>query len=60
MNEPCKTDPLPEIVEARSPVMSASIAEVINAKAIRLVKAWRVKFKKWKPQREKETGAWQK
>ena len=46
MNEPSITDPLPEMVEAKSPVMFASIDEVINAKAIRLVKAWRASFKK--------------
>ena len=46
MNEPCRTESLPECVETSAPILFYSIGEVINEKALRLVKAWMASFRK--------------
>ena len=46
MNEPCQTESLPECVETSAPVLFSSIGEVVNEKALRLVKAWVASFRK--------------
>ena len=46
MNEPCRSESLPECVETSAPFLFSSIGEVVNEKALRLVKAWVASFRK--------------
>ena len=56
MNEPCRTESLPECVETSAPILFSLIEGVINEKALRLVKAWMASFRKMAA----AVGAWRK